>query len=336
MGRKLQNGPLQSLLNGSGINNIPRLNIISSNSGVTAANDCGRGPIRIGANGTQADCVRVCANSNVNLIMVNPGERYVYESTVLEEGAHCVVGPRPECNMRTTVALMTVNSIVCRPKFPNLIGGQLGTTVVACNNQFVNDPQNYLWDFKFNKRVDPLTTNITDEDERLPNGRFRFRCRFRGVDDRGNRYMTHPYDRLQPMINYCASSIYQAHPAVKTIIDRQFGRFRCYCGDFKETRVRHLIPDNNTSVCSHLSQLVRVETKKRKILELPYKCFTLFSTLDEVGKYLPCSTDQFTRKGSQMSSVTVPFSESEELIEHPNYKDFERGGKVRVYEGIDV
>lgn len=319
--QKLGKGPLQSLLNGSGINNIPQLNIISSNVGVTTANDCGRGPIRIGANGSQSDCVRVCANSNVNMIEVKPGEQYVFDSTMLDEGVYCVVGPRPECNMRTTIALMTINSIVCRPKFPNLIGGPLGTTVVACNNQFVNDPQNYLWDFKLNKRVDPLTVNITDEDERLPTGKYRFRCRFRGLDDRGNRYMAHPYNRLHPMVNYCASSIYQAHPSVRTVIDRKFDRFRCDCGDYRETRVQNMIPDDNTSVCSHLTQSVKVEAKERKILELPYKCFTLFSTLTDVGKYPPCSVEQFTRKGSQMSSVKIPFSQSHELIEHPEYKN---------------
>jgi hypothetical protein len=48
MGRKLSDGPLSILLNGSGINNIPRLNIITSNVLVATTNRCGNGPVFIG------------------------------------------------------------------------------------------------------------------------------------------------------------------------------------------------------------------------------------------------------------------------------------------------
>lgn len=319
---KLADGPLQSLLNGSGINNIPLLNIISTNPAVTKANNCGKGPVYIGNTGSDSDCIKVCANSSASVINVEEGETFISNSSVLQPGAHCIIGPRPECNMKTTDALMTINSIVCRPKFPNLFGGPTGTNVVACNNRLINDPQNYLWDYKYNQKVDPWTTVVTDEDELLNDGAFRFRCRFNGYDVRQNKYMQHPFNRFHPISNYCASQIYRAHPDVQTIF-KSDGTFECDCGNAQDTRVQNLDPNDKSSLCSNIIKQVELDIRNRYTITVPYKCFTLYSLLEDVGKYPPCPNDQFTREGSQMSYVTVPFTTNDKaLIEHPMYADF--------------
>lgn len=334
----LYNGPLASLLNGSGINNIPNLNLVTTNPEVAKANNCEKGPIFIGdTSGTDADCIRTCVNSGAKVINVADGETAIYNSTILQRGAHCYIGPRPECNMKTSMAMMTVNSIVCRSKFPKLVGGPSGSTIVACNNNLINDPQNILWDYKGNARFNPFTSTITDEDELLPDGTgtgtYRFRCRFNGVDVRGNLYQEHPFDRLHPIINYCADSIYRAHPDVKTIFSKDRKTFECDCGDPNETRVRHLDPNDRRSQCADISLSIKSDIKERKIMTVPYRCFTLYSTLDDVGKYPPCPDDQFTRDGSQLGSVEFQFTEKEnELIEHPLYKDLSAMG-VHTYSG---
>lgn len=327
---KLADDKINALLNGSGINNIPNLNIITTNAAVNKANACGKGPVHIGSTGTDQDCIRTCVNSSASVINVAEGETYIYESAVLQPGANCIIGARPQCNMKTSLAMMTVNSVVCRSRFPDIIGGPLGTNVVACNNKQITDPQNYLWDYKYNKKFDPLSTNILDVDEQLNDGTFRFRCKFGGYDVRKNQYIEHPHNRFHPYRNYCASEIYAAHPNVRTIIHSD-GTYECDCGTFQDTRVKNINPKDKTSLCSNVSISVEDEVKQRKILKVPYKCFTLFSTLEDVGKSLPCPNDQFTRDGSQYSEISIPFTtDMNAIIEHPQYADMSPSANVYI------
>lgn len=336
MQTKLYNGPLQSLLNGSGINNIPLLNIMSTNPAVSQANNCSKGPVYIGSQiATDMDCIQTCVNDSAKVTNVLDGETVAFNNTLLRPGAHCFIGPRPECNMKTSYALMTVNSVTCVSKFPRLFGGDLGTEIVACNNKNIYDPNNVLWDYKSNEAVNPWTTTIIDTDEQLNDGSFRFRCKFDGEDYRGNKYIPHPKDRFHPIINYCASLIYRAHPDVKTIFQTD-DTFACDCGDEQETRVKHMYADNPSSQCASIQYKVESLVGDKKRVTLPYKCFTLFSTLAEVGSSPPCPEDLFTRQGNQVSSVSLEFTENERsLIEHPIYQDLTDDG-VTFKENVEM
>jgi hypothetical protein len=332
LAQKFQYGPLQSLLNGSGINNIPTLNLISTNVGVNTANNCGKGPVATGtASITDSECVRICANSTAKALLVHEEEQYFYESSSLNAGAYCIIGARPECDTRTTIVLMTINSVVCRSKFPRIVGGTLGTQVVACNNRTINDHNNILWDYKYNERFDPVTTTILDEDEMLPDGTYRYRCKFGGMDDRGNNFQEHPFDRFHPISNYCASLIYRAHPDVKTKFINNVSNFECDCGNYEETRVRNIISRDKTSLCSPYSFEVRTENDIDTIT-IPYPCFTMFSPITDVGKYFPCPADKFTREGVQMNTVSIRYTGIEEtLLEHPLYRSFSsKGAEVSI------
>lgn len=327
LAQKLQYGPLQSLLNGSGINNIPTLNIISTNIAINTANNCGKGPVLIGSSSsslTDFECVKICANSGAKSLIVKSNESYFYESSALNEGSYCIIGHRPECNTHATIVLMTVNSVVCRSKYPRIVGGPLGTKVIACNNRAANDPQNILWDYKFNERFDPLQTTILDEDETLPDGTFRFRCKFGGKDALGNFYQAHPFDRFHPISNYCAALLYRAHPDVKTVFEGR--KYTCDCGDRNETRVENLIPSDKTSQCSPYT-LSKSYANNVNTLTIPYPCFTLFSPITDVGRYFPCPADKFTREGLRMNNIIVQYTEDENtILEHPLYTSFSSDG----------
>lgn len=332
--KKLQNNKINALLNGSGINNIPNLNIISTNAQVTTANDCQNGPVYIGEQGTRDDCIQTCVNSSANVLNVREGDTYAYDSHILQKGAYCIIGPRPQCNMRTTIALMTINSIICRSKFPNIIGGDLGTEIVACNNRIISDPQNILWDYGKNEKFSPYTTTITDADEKLPDGSYRFACKYNGTDSASNNYIPNPLDRFHPMINYCAGLVRAADSSVQTVFDMNDQTFHCDCGDFEQTRVQNIDPNNKASQCSNLIVEDRVVTKSKRELIVPYKCFNLFSPLSDVGRYLPCPNDLFTRDGAQMATVTIPFTlNPSEVIEHPKYADMNNANvSVTIHE----
>lgn len=336
LAKKLQDHNIQTLLNGSGINNIPNLNLVSLNPNVVKANKCSNGPVYIGATGTDSDCVRTCANSSASVVQVEPDHVVIYDSAVLQPGANCIIGPRPMCNMNTTYAMMTINSVVCRPKFPQLVGGPLGNTMIACNNRIIDDPQNYLWDYLNNVKFSPLTTDIENVDEMLPDGSYRFRCRFNGLDNHNNTYIESNLNRFHPMENYCAALVYSAHPDVKTVFTEN--GVECDCGDFEETRVKHIDPNDKSSQCSSIAFEVKQDVRNRYLMTVPYKCFTLYSPIEDVGKYLPCPNELFTRQGNQIASVTIPYTTKiDALIEHPVYKDFDAsdvGMRIRFSEEI--
>jgi hypothetical protein len=329
---KLGDNDKRRLLNGSGINNIPGLKLVTPNKALALANECANGPVYYGEEeATDADCVRLCSNSSAQALHVPPGTSdYIFDSKVLRAGTHCRIGERPECNLRTSYVIMTINSVVCRSKFPRLVGGPTGTTVVACNDQYIHDPQNVLWDGKVHAAFDPYTVDAQNEDELLPGGGFRFTCRFRGMDERRNVYQEHPADRLRPIKNYCAHRIFAAHPAVKTIFSDKGASYICECGREEDTRVRHLNPDDPTSVCSQSSHRITHDVKDRYLQEVPYDCFTMFSPITDVTRLLPCPDKIFTSQGPMQGSVTVPFSTKDhELIEHPRYADLK--GEARVF-----
>lgn len=324
-----------NLLNTNGINNIPGINLITTNLSVAKAADCANSPINIGATGSVSDCVRLCADSNTKLIHVTEFDEIYYNSNRLQTGNNCILGERPACDMQTTIALMTISSIICKPKFPNIVAGPVGTTVVACNNRTINDPENVLWDYKYNVKFDPLSTTIQSEDELLQDGNYRFRCKFNGRDERHNTYQQHPYNRFHPVKNYCANLIYGAHPDVKTIYDASSNSLVCDCGDKTQTRVQNLIPGDKSSQCSDKINTTRTVVKEKQELTIVHPCFTLFSPLGDVGKYLPCSdTNQFVKQGSQTESIKVEYmfidNNREVVIEHPQYAKMPAKGEVWI------
>lgn len=321
--QKLYNGPLQSLLNGSGINNIPNINIISTNPQVQQANNCAKGPVFINSEFKidNLDCIRICVNDSAKAIKVEEEESIAFDNSFLSPGSYCIIGPRPECNTNTTIVLMTINSVTCRSKFPELVGGKVGNTIVACNNSIINDPKNILWDNKNNKPFNTYTTKLTNVDELLEDSSsFRFTCKFNGTDNLGNKYIESPLNRFHPMKNYCTQTIYKAHPDIKFVL--QGDNFICDCGNYEITRVKNINENDKSSICSNVSYTITDSDKKdEKILTVPYNCFNLFSTLDDVGNKFPCPGDQFTRQGSQIAEVQIHFTENPNaLIENPIYE----------------
>lgn len=323
---KLRNDNIQSLLNGSGINNIPNLEIITNNRAISTAAACSKEPMLAPQADGDASCIRLCANSTAHHLNVKDNESYIYNSKALEPGSYCTIAPRPLCNTVTTIAMMTINSVQCRPRNPELIGGLTGNSLIACNNNEISDPRNMLWDYKTNHIVNAanIPNQIRDVNERLESGQYRFRCIFHGHDERNNEYIEHPQNRFHPFRNYCASEIYSAHPDIKTVWNSETNTYTCDCGDYETTRVRNIDPNDPTSFCATKSFNVRTDVKNRKILTHPYRCFTLFSNVSDVGRYTPCPSDQFTKQGSEYATVDIPFTHNlNALIEHPRYKDMD-------------
>ncbi|XP_025194294.1 uncharacterized protein LOC112593915 [Melanaphis sacchari] len=274
--------------------------------------------------GTDNDCRRMCDNDTAHVLTITDDSTVYFENAKLESGAYCSIGRRPECNVKTTSVLMTVNSVTCRSKYPRLFGGVTGNEVIACNDSVINDPLNVLWDYRNNVRVNAETVEIDTDDELLNTDEYRFRCQYMGKDSNENNFIENPYDRFHPMRNYCSEYIYGAHPSIRTVVDTEKGTMYCDCGDYNVTRVRNINPDDRSTRCSDKTYERLTLLPNQTSVKIPYRCFNVNSSIEDVGRYMPCPPDQFTRNGSRMASVTVVYSKLDSVpIEHPYYKDFD-------------
>lgn len=326
---KFGNSKMNALLNGSGINNIPNLNIITTNSDIELANKCGDGPLKVDYTSiNDSQCQKICLTSNASALMVNEGENIAYNNAELSAGAYCLLGDKPECDLQTTYAVMTLNSVVCYPKYPELFGGTDGRKIVACNDSSIYDSKNYLYDGLTQSRVyntSGIIMTSDGADEKLPDGTYRFTCKFEGEDPRGNRYLQHPLNRFHPIKNRCAELIYRSHPDVKSVFEED-GTITCDCGDIKETRVSNINPNDKTSQCSSIQSTSKVLNKSKLQVTIPYPCFTLYSPISHIGTMLPCPTDQFTRQGNLIGEITlVASTDPTAAIMHGEYNSMVDG-----------
>lgn len=334
----LKNHNLENLLNGSDINNIPNLNLTTTNPDLAVVNACNKSPVEVPSSSTTDDCIRICANGGATVMKVSEGDTIIWNSSKqLNSGSYCTIGPRPQCNMKTTVALMTLNGVICKSKFPEIVGGENGNKVIACNNSIIQDPQNVLWDFEKDEAYNPYKTLMTDPDETLSNGKYRFRCKFDGTDVRKNKYIAHPTNRFHPIRNYCASEIYEASPEVTTVFSKD-GSYHCDCGDVRDTRVANRDKNDRTSLCVEgvVAYTTQCMVKERHKMIIPYRCFNNFSSIADVSKFPPCPPDQFLTKTSQYAHLEVIYSTNQNsLIEHPIYEQFQEDSGVYLANSDD-
>lgn len=228
------------------------------------------------------------------LMVVKPVDEFYMNGNLLRPGVWCVK-KLSECNLRTGYVATGLNSLVCRTKFPNMFGGDLATRIVACNNEKYPHTSSVLWDYKYDKGVDPFTVTMTDEDERLVDGRYRFACKFT-KDDMNNNYIAHPLNRFHPIKNPCNKTIFSANEQIKLKYD--MNGWSCDCGN-KHSMVRRMIPSDPKSGCSSCSFLkVAVDLNRINFVQYPYSCLTVNSPISKVKDTVPCMPNKFIAVGN--------------------------------------
>ncbi|XP_057335668.1 uncharacterized protein LOC130674372 [Microplitis mediator] len=246
------------------------------------------------------ECQKLCPESSLESLIIrdrNKQEIFI-DNKQLYEGVWCVK-KRPNCNLRTTYAIMTIDSsAVCNPKFPNFFGGPEGNKVLACNNTVYSDPSNVLMDYKDDRvngeRVDPRTIVMQDEDEKLDDKEtetsYRFRCLFEGTDAIGNKFIAHPASRLHPIRNPCTMEVPNADSSI--VFNSSQGT--CDCGT--NSRIGNLITGDTRSRCTSCKiESKTISTIKNDsvyseigILEIKDECFISDAKYWEARYKLPC------------------------------------------------
>lgn len=294
----LKNENLANLINANTIGNLPSLNITTNNTEIQQLQACSTGPIFLGVTADEASCKKICGSSG-RLLNVYAGQEIFSNGQQLTPGAWCTVN-RPNCNFNTTYAVATVNSVACRSKYPRMFGGDTGNRVIACNNSQYFNPSNVLWDNLYNKLVNPINIRLVDTDEKLPDGSYRFMCKF-GDDYFGNQFISHRIDRLHPMRNYCNKDIYRAHRLIQQNSDGT-----CDCGNYQDTRVKNQIPDDPTTTCTPC-----FNEKVGTISKVGIDCFTINSIYYDVYRKMPCLPSKFVSEGTFCETLEINTSETD-------------------------
>ncbi|UVX94868.1 PIF-2 [Callinectes sapidus nudivirus] len=295
------NEKLMQLKNANTIYNLPEVSLQTNNENIENLINC-KNTIKLMGPYTEDEntlkkyrniCKNTCGGSG-QLIMVENLYDYVYDKEFVNPGVYCSVDPIP-CNHNTGYVVATVNGTTCNSKYPRMFGGVSATDVIACNNEKNPSTGSILWDYANNEIVDPLTVQMTNEDETLPDGSYRFRCKF-GETSNENPYIANPVDRFHPMADKCNDSIHRADYSVHAkITDTDWF---CDCGDFSITRVKNLNEGDPKSICTSCYR----EIKDNK-LQTPYMCFNLDSPFTATKKYAPCL--EYSRPGNPCNTIEV-------------------------------
>lgn len=287
----LLNDSISKLLNANAIVNLPIINIVTNNPEIDNLQKCKNGAIFLGDDASadyRKQCLTTCGSTGKVIEITEDDERYA-NGTKLTPGFWCIVND-VNCNTKTGYVVATINSVVCRTKYPNMFGGSEASTITACSDEAFPSTGSVLWDYANNERVNPLTVQMSNEDETLPDGSFRFRCKYLD-DENGNYYLENPLNRFHPMTDPCNKTIYRAHRDVKTILNKD--SWYCDCGDFDTTRVKHKIENDIKSTCTSCFYDTSIPN-----IQYPYNCFTVNSLYSSVSNTLPCKKTKFTVQGN--------------------------------------
>lgn len=298
----IMNEKLIGLTNANTIYNLPNLIIKTNNPDIERLLDC-KGKLKFMGNYTEDDaklknyrdvCKHTCGGS-ASLLLVENDKDYVYENKFVEPGVYCTVGQK-ECNTNTGYVVATVNSTTCISKYPRMFGGPKASTIIACSDSLHPSTGSILWDYANNEEVDPTTVLMTHEDELLPDGQYRFRCKFNETDN-GNPYIPHPLDRFHPIKDKCNDSIYRADYSVHALVNEH--GWSCDCGDFDVTRVKHLDKNNDKSICTSCFW----EKLNDANYQIPYICYNENSPYSYTKNNVPCI--EYKDSGNSCTTVLL-------------------------------
>ncbi|QLI62369.1 PIF-2 [Dikerogammarus haemobaphes nudivirus] len=313
------NKPLLELLTGNTLVNLPNVIINTDTEYINNLQKCKNGAIYLGPdNGTDYSylCKSSCGGVG-ELMTLGDSDEYYQDGEKLDSGVYCILNP-PKCNMNTSYVVATVNSTICKSKYPNMFGGPTGGEIIACNNEKYPATGSELWDYANNEVVVPTTVVMTHEDERLDNGDYRFQCKFNETG-MGNPYIPNPMNRFHPLTDKCNSTIYRASYDVHANVTDD--AWNCECGDFSETRVKHLDANNPKSICTscYFEEVITDLTKVLRKAKIPYLCFNQSSVWSDALKMPPCL--DLPEQGNRCETFEVEYRKDkiEEDVPYPKF-----------------
>lgn len=127
--------------------------------------------IYLGSENIYMDCSKKCNSERYEYKYIDKQQDVVIDNRRLY-GAYCMIKAIAQCNLNTSQALVGPDGYKCVTKYPNIFGGVTGNTIVGCNG-ILND---HLLGHTYEYTI-PSKLNMSDINEKLPNGKYRFTCK---------------------------------------------------------------------------------------------------------------------------------------------------------------
>lgn len=300
MNKQLQDPEVGKLVNADTINNLPNIDITTTNNEVNQAIRCRDTAIFLGtlpSTDYHMKCKTTCGGSGTVVHIKSSSEEYYYRGSKLDPGYWCVVN-NVRCNTNTSYYVASVNSWICRSKYPDMFGGPGGDDIVACmgpDQMTSNGVLARLWDYSTDTPVHPRDTVLTNQDEMISSGRYRFGCKILV-----NNYIQHPLNRFRIVQNPCTihlttklnkvneKSKFVKYSLQNTGTDRY--DWGCDC-DTANSGLFNQQSGNKRTTCT---ECVTTYNKLTKALEFTYECLTGFSPFYKLDNIPLCNQDDFS------------------------------------------
>ncbi|AAF33565.1 ORF35 [Spodoptera exigua multiple nucleopolyhedrovirus] len=281
-------------------------------------------PIYVGFSNTpNFDCTVLCDNPAAVYFYADEYDKFVINGQMLLRGGYCTTSSVPRnCNRETSVIIHSLNQWSCIAEDPRYFSGIQNINQVA-GRQHIDRiapgqaNRNVLFDRLLGVEVDVTRNTFRSHwDEEMPDGsgrRFEMRCN--ALDDHNNRMFVNPFNPIECLPNVC-TNVNFVMPDVRP----NFETGECECGDFEVTRVRHLDPDDKTSMCAAV-----VDTFDERTLSLQYRvdCMNLDMPVEKYDRnMLWCPSNIFNQNTDNAFLFTVPgsFPISGNGIDEPTWR----------------
>ncbi|APO13925.1 PIF-2 [Plodia interpunctella granulovirus] len=200
------------------------------------------------------DCAAVCNDDRAVYFFVNPNDKFVVNGTLLMSGGYCTMNSVPRnCNSETSLILYSVNQWTCIAEDPRYFAGE-GNLVQIAGRQHGDHilpgdaDKIVLWDNERNRAVNPvMVSHRYTWDDRMADGKRRFEVRCEALDIRHNLMFNNPHNEIECLPNVC-TTVNWIHRDVRP----NFDNGTCDCGNFNNTRVRHITDSDPTSMCASI------------------------------------------------------------------------------------
>lgn len=308
---KLKNEKLSNLINGDALENLPNLTINTTNLELKRIQNCRNDFIYLSSvdepttKYTNA-CLDLCG-SDSKIVKINKNDDYFKDGKRIAPGNYCTA-VNTKCNLKTGyVASSGLGGVVCLTKYPNMFGGPTASTIVACSDEKYPANGSVLWDRLYNAQVDATTIIMNSEDETMPDGSYRFYCKF-NHDQNKNKLLQHPANRFHPIADPCLKKLYSVieDAGLKYKKDGGGGWY-CDCASEKGSRLTNLDPNDEKSRCTNCSKFIEKEKNEYNI-NIPYDCFNINSNLISLNDMVPCNPSNFIVRGSECDIIKLKMS----------------------------
>lgn len=200
------------------------------------------------------DCATICNDSRAAYFFVRPNDRIIVNGVLLMSGGYCTTNSLPRrCNNETSLVMHSLNQWLCIAEDPRFFAGE-GNMILQAGRQHADriDPTTIgnivLWDKFLTRVVNPSVNNFRRTwDDTMPDGSRRFEVRCNSLDVNRNQMFLNPYNPIECLPNVCTNVRFM-HRDVKP----DFERGTCDCGDFDITRVKHIDPSDESSMCASI------------------------------------------------------------------------------------